>query len=136
MVRLDTTDKKARKQLKILDIGLGAEGIIKVLWQISNNGQGTGICIKHLVSLTALNSSCQELQSSCRVGELSVLKFRRDCMACLTNISGKKKEKKKGPIEMCKKNMLDRLLQLIQQFCILKNLRLKLFPRCFVGYNY
>lgn len=38
MVRLDTTDKKARKQLKNVDIGLGAEAVIKVFWQISNNG--------------------------------------------------------------------------------------------------
>lgn len=37
MVRLDTTDKKARKQLKNVDIGLGAEAVIKVFWQISNN---------------------------------------------------------------------------------------------------
>ncbi|XP_016372093.1 uncharacterized protein LOC107711605 [Sinocyclocheilus rhinocerous] len=31
MVRLDTTDKKARKQLKNVDIGLGAEAVIKVM---------------------------------------------------------------------------------------------------------
>lgn len=38
MVRLDTTDKKTRVHLKDVDIGLGAEAVLKVLWEILNNG--------------------------------------------------------------------------------------------------
>nr|XP_020471978.1 uncharacterized protein LOC109969435 isoform X1 [Monopterus albus]XP_020471979.1 uncharacterized protein LOC109969435 isoform X1 [Monopterus albus] len=63
MVRLDTTNTKARKRPKNVDIGLGAEAVIK------------------------------ELQSSSRVGELSVLEFRKDCMDCLTNIIQKMQDK-------------------------------------------
>ncbi|XP_049421797.1 uncharacterized protein LOC125882136 isoform X1 [Epinephelus fuscoguttatus] len=65
MVRLDTTDKKTRVHLKDVDIGLGAEAVLK------------------------------ELQSSpsSSVGELSVLEFRRDCMECLTNIVQKMQDK-------------------------------------------
>nr|XP_020447106.1 uncharacterized protein LOC109955353 [Monopterus albus] len=63
MVRLDTTNMKARKRPKNVDIGLGAEAVIK------------------------------ELQSSSRVGELSVLEFRKDCMDCLTNIIQKMQDK-------------------------------------------
>ncbi|KAF4114236.1 hypothetical protein G5714_004459 [Onychostoma macrolepis] len=35
----------------------------------------------------------EDLQSSSRVGELSVLEFRRDCMVCLTNIIQKMQDK-------------------------------------------
>nr|XP_033478456.1 uncharacterized protein LOC117254354 [Epinephelus lanceolatus] len=65
MVRLDTTDKKTRVHLKDVDIGLGAEAVLK------------------------------ELQSSpsSSVGELSVLAFRRECMECLTNIVQKMQDK-------------------------------------------
>ncbi|KAF1376045.1 hypothetical protein PFLUV_G00226500 [Perca fluviatilis] len=65
MVKLDTTAKEARAHLKDVDIGLGAEVVLK------------------------------ELQSSpnSRVGELSVLAFRKDCMDCLTNIVKKMQDK-------------------------------------------
>ncbi|XP_056459485.1 uncharacterized protein LOC130392964 [Gadus chalcogrammus] len=65
MVKLDTTAKEARAGLKAVDIGLGAEVVLK------------------------------ELQSSPKssVGELSVLAFRKDCMDCLTNIVKKMQDK-------------------------------------------
>ncbi|XDV11176.1 hypothetical protein PO909_000186 [Leuciscus waleckii] len=65
LTKLDTDDQKNWVSAGLTDIGLGAESVLKVLQSKSSN----------------------------RVGDLTVLEFRRDCIMCLSRIVKKMQEK-------------------------------------------
>ncbi|CAM4573936.1 unnamed protein product [Leuciscus chuanchicus] len=65
LTKLDTDDQKNWVSASLTDIGLGAESVLKALQSKSSN----------------------------RVGDLTVLEFRRDCIMCLSRIVKKMQEK-------------------------------------------
>lgn len=95
LVRLDVSDKQSWVNLKEVNVGLGAESLLKVFF-LMYSAQLDFIIGNNRVIIgynRLFTSSHQELQKQKKIGELTVLEFRNDCVKVMCTIIQKVQDK-------------------------------------------